>query len=579
MMRLLAASLAYKRISTKIREEIMMHLQTKKTVHGLMAAAIFFTAFLFAGCAGPETIEIPTFCENYRAHVEILSADEMEGRAPATPGGERAKQYIKGEFQRIGLKPALEDTYFQPVPLVEITGYNFSDLTIAGGSEEMSFTYLDDMVIGTYRLQDYSKLENSELIFVGYGVVAPEYDWDDYEGLDVEGKTVVVLVNDPGFILEDEDLFNGRAMTYYGRWTYKFEEAARQGAAGALIIHQTEPASYGWDVVRNSWSGTQYGIGEDGGQPRLEAEGWIQKQVARELFESIGMDLEEVLASAVKPDFKAFSMGLYANVGFNNTFQYSDCHNVIGYIEGSEYPDETIVYMGHWDHLGMVETEDGVDIYNGAVDNGTGVGALLSIAERFMTQDEQPRRSIVFMAVTAEESGLLGSRFYGENPVFPLATTVGGINIDALNVYGPTWDVSVVGYGNSEMEDYLRRHTEAQGRYLVPEPTPEAGYFYRSDHISLARQGVPMIYAQGGTDYIGRDAAYAERVAQDMASRYHAPTDVIHDKWVWDGMHQDMWLFYELGKELANSDDFPNWYEGNEFRQLRDKSAEKRRKQ
>ena len=550
----------------------------RKKMHQLLGAlSLLLMAGVFTSCAVPETAEIPTFCERYQSHVEILASDEMEGRAPATPGGERAKQYIKGEFQRIGLKPALGDTYFQPVPLVEITPYEVSDLVISGNGLERAYNYLDDMVIGTYQLTDRSALEKSELVYVGYGVVAPEYGWNDYEGVDVEGKTVVVLVNDPGFVLRDENMFGGRAMTYYGRWTYKFEEAARQGAAGALIIHQTEPASYGWDVVRNSWSGTQYGIGVETGDPRLDAEGWIQKDVARELFEHIGVDFEEALANAADPGFQAFSMGLYADVSFRNEFSYAECHNVIGYIEGTDYPDETIVYMAHWDHLGMVETEDGVDIYNGAVDNATGVGAILSIAERIMSGDA-PRRSVVFMAVTAEESGLLGSRFYGENPIFPLATTVGGINIDALNVYGPTWDVSVVGYGNSEMEDYLRRHAEAQGRHLVPEPTPEAGFFYRSDHISLARQGVPMIYAQGGNDYIGQDEAYAERVAADLAPRYHAPTDVIHDKWVWDGMHQDMWLFYNMGQELANSDNFPNWLEGNEFRQLRDETADQRRR-
>ncbi len=553
-------------------------MQSKNSVYAMMAVAILFVASLFTGCAPPETADIPTFFENYRTHVETLSADEFEGRAPATPGGEKAKEYIKGEYQRIGLKPAVGDSYFQAVPLVEITGYDFSDLKVTGDDTEMAFAYLDDMVIGTTRLQDYSALDESELVFAGYGVVAPEYGWDDYDGIDVEGKTVVLLVNDPGFVLGDPDLFGGRAMTYYGRWTYKFEEAARQGAAGALIIHQTEPASYGWDVVRNSWSGTQYGIGEDTGEPKLEVEGWIQKDVARQLFEAAGMDMEEELARAVSPDFEAFSMGLSASAEFNNEFQYSECHNVIGYIEGTEYPDETIVYMAHWDHLGMVETEEGVDIYNGAVDNATGVGAILSIAERFMALDEQPRRSIVFLAVTAEESGLLGSSFYAENPVFPLETTVGGINIDALNVYGTTWDVSVVGYGNSEMEEYIKAYAEEQGRYVVPEPTPEAGYFYRSDHISLARQGVPMIYAQGGSDFVGRDEEYAEMVAEDMAGRYHAPTDVIHELWVWEGMHQDMWMFYGVGKDLANSDHWPNWYEVNEFRQLRDESADKRRR-
>ena len=330
-------------------------------------------------------------------------------------------------------------------------------------------------------------------------------------------------------------------------------------------------------MVRNSWSGTQYGIGEETGEPKLEAEGWIQKDVARELFEMAGTNLEDALNSAVQDDFEAFSMGLTASADFNNDFDYAESYNVIGYIEGTTYPDETIKYMGHWDHLGMVETEDGVDIYNGAVDNATGIGAIISLAEKFQALDEGPERSIAFLAVTAEESGLLGSAYYAENPVFPLETTVGGVNIDALNVYGPTWDVSVVGYGNSEMEDYLRKHAEEQDRHLVPEPTPEAGYFYRSDHISLARQGVPMIYAQGGSDYIGKDEEYAEMVSEDMADRYHAPSDVIHDKWIWDGLHQDMWLYFDLGKELANSDVFPNWYEGNEFRQIRDESADQRR--
>ncbi len=551
-----------------------MHTKNQKSLFPSLLLGILTVLFILPqGCSAPETAEIPVFCENYRTHVETLASDEFQGRAPATPGGELAKNYIEGEFKRIGLKPALGDTYRQPVPLVEYLGYDFSDLVISGHGRKLSYVYRDDMVIGTTRLQENASLKNSELVFVGYGVVAPEYGWDDYAGVDVRGKTVVVMINDPGYAIQDEDMFHGRAMTYYGRWTYKFEEAARQGAAGALIIHQTAPASYGWDVVRNSWSGTQYGIGIETGAPKLEVEGWIQLDVAREIFEVAGYDIDEALENAASPDFKSFNMGLYANAKFNNTFDYSECHNLIGYIEGAEYPDETIIYMGHWDHLGMVETEDGVDIYNGAVDNATGVGALLSIAERMMTHDQAPKRSVVFVAVTAEESGLLGSKFYAANPVFPLETTVGGINIDALNVYGATWDVSVVGWGNSELEDHLRRHAEAQGRHLVPEATPEAGYFYRSDHISLAREGVPMIYAQAGNDYIGKDETYAEMVAKDLAGRYHAPTDVVHDMWVWDGMHQDMWMFYNMGKDLANSNVWPNWREGNEFRQLRDKTA------
>ncbi len=551
-------------------------LKGSRNLLSRLFTAAFIAAFMLNACAPDQTPDIPVFCENFRTHVETLASDDMEGRAPATPGGEKAKEYIKAEFMRIGLKPANGDSYLQPVSLVEITGYDFSDLVVSGNGQELSFEYLNDMVVGTNLLQDRSELSGSELVFAGYGIVAPEYGWNDYAGIDVEGKTVVVLVNDPGFVTGDEDMFGGRAMTYYGRWTYKFEEAARQGAAGALIIHQTEPASYGWDVVRNSWSGTQYGIGEDTGEPHLEAEGWIQLDAAREIFGLADLDLDEMLDMAARPGFEPVELGLFASVDFNNEFQYSECHNVIGYIEGAEYPDETIVYMAHWDHLGMVETEDGVEIYNGAVDNATGVGAVISIAERFMSEGEMPSRSVVFMAVTAEESGLLGSSYYADNPIFPLETTVGGINIDALNVYGPTWDVSVVGYGNSELEEYLARYAAEQDRYLTPEPTPEAGYFYRSDHISLARKGVPMIYAQGGNDYIGRDEEYAKMVAEDMAARYHAPTDVIHDLWVWDGMHQDIWLYYYIGYELANSDDFPNWYEGNEFREIRDRTSDLR---
>ncbi len=552
-----------------------MQIQSGKSISRLLTAA-FIAAIAITGCTAPEeTADIPVFCDNFQAHVETLASDEMEGRAPSTPGGQRAKEYIIGEFSRIGLEPGNNGSYLQAVPLVEITGYDFSDLRISGHGQQMSLAYLDDMVIGTNRLQDRSEISESEMIFAGYGIVAPEYGWNDYEGLDVEGKTVVVLVNDPGFVTGDDEMFGGRAMTYYGRWTYKFEEAARQGAAAALIIHQTEPASYGWDVVRNSWSGTQYGIGEDTDEPQLEAEGWIQKEVARQIFEVAGLDLDQMLDRAAMPGFEPVELGLFASADFRNEFQYSECHNVVGYIEGTDYPEETILYMGHWDHLGMVETDDGVEIYNGAVDNATGVGAIISIAERFMSEG-RPGRSVVFMAVTAEESGLLGSSYYADNPLFPLETTVGGINIDALNVYGPTWDVSVVGYGNSELEEYLSEYAAQQDRYLTPEPTPEAGYFYRSDHISLARQGVPMIYAQGGVDYIGQDQEYAQMVAEDMASRYHAPTDIIHDKWVWDGMHQDMWLYFNIGFELANSDDFPNWYEGNEFREIRDRSSEMR---
>ncbi len=530
---------------------------------------------VLAACTDKNAV-IEPFGDNIERDIEILASDEFEGRAPASPGGVKARDFIKNRFIEIGLNPANNDSYLQAVELVEITGSNFTPLHIEGNNQSFSFQYLDEMVVGSYRLEEQLGLENSELVFAGYGVVAPEYDWNDYEGLDVKGKTVVVLVNDPGFATEDKSMFTGKAMTYYGRWTYKFEEAARQGAAGALIIHQTEPASYGWTVVRNSWSGTQYGVVANGNKGRLPVEGWIHLDAAQKLFDAAGVSMDEAIASASDRNFEAIPLDMNVSVSFNNSFNISECHNVIAYIEGSKYPDETVVYMGHWDHLGMVETETGVDIYNGAVDNATGIAGLFAIAERFM-ENETPQRSVVFMALTAEESGLLGSRYYSDNPLFPIATKVAGINMDALNVYGATHDVVSVGYGFSELDDYLFRHAKSQNRIVKPNPYPERGYYYRSDHFNMARKGVPMIYANGGSDYIGKDEEYAKMVQDDYAGRYHAPSDVVHDLWTYNGIHQDLWLFYHIGNELANNDDFPNWTPDNEFRAARDAKAHLRR--
>ena len=539
----------------------------------------FFPAvllFILAACSSPER-KIETFGYNLEKDIETLASDEFEGRAPASPGGEKTVEYIKSRFMEIGLKPANGNSYLQAVPLMEITGSGFSPLTVSGNGEDISLNYLDDMVVGTYRMQESVTLENSELVFAGYGIVAPEYDWNDYEGMDVKGKTVVILVNDPGFATGDDSMFTGNAMTYYGRWTYKFEEAARQGAAGALIIHQTEPASYGWDVVRNSWSGTQYGVASQGETERLLAEGWIHADPARKIFEKAGIDFDDALERAREKTFRPISLDLTASVSFNNRFDYSESYNVIGYIEGSKYPEETFIYMGHWDHLGMVEADGVVQIYNGAVDNATGVAGLMALAERLIQNGEPPLRSVVFMALTAEESGLLGSRYYSGNPLFPVETTVAGINMDALNVYGPTRDIVAVGYGFSELDEYMKRHAAEQDREVVPNPYPERGYYYRSDHFNMAKVGVPMIYANGGSDYIGRDREYSDMVSQDYARRYHQPTDVVHELWDFDGIHQDLWFFYNIGKELANNDDFPNWSPESEFRAARDDKAHLRR--
>lgn len=523
--------------------------------------------FALQSCRSGAGTNIEVFDENYPDYVITLSSDEFEGRAPTTRGGRLTKEFLENEFRRLGVEPAVGDSYRQAVPLVEIEGHNFSDLVIQGQGNEIRLSYLTDMVVGTSLLQEHVELENSGLVFAGYGIVAPEYGWDDYEGLDVKGKTVVVLINDPGYELGDPDLFTGSAMTYYGRWTYKYEEAARQGAQGILIVHETGPASYGWDVVRNSWSGPQYDMVN--GQPQTTVEGWIHLDYARQIFQQAGYSFDELKQQALSADFRPIDLAMRASVSFDVRNTKSQSHNIIGYIEGSQYPDETIIYMAHWDHLGKHETDQGVEIYNGAVDNATGTAALLSLAGRFAAMDPPPARSVVFLAVTAEESGLIGSRYYASNPVFDLAKTVGGINIDGMNVYGPTRDIAVVGYQASEMQDYFERHARNQDRVLEPERYPERGYFYRSDHFSLMREGVPMFYPTRGEDYIGRDEDFARQVQQDLDQRYHSPQDVVHGGWDWNGIYQDLWLYYEVGRELANSRHWPQWNQASEFHAIR----------
>jgi Zn-dependent M28 family amino/carboxypeptidase len=548
---------------------IMFKRSLKYSVFGLLISGM---VLFMASCnlQPGESVEIPVFSENYERFVRTLSSDEFEGRAPTTPGGKKTKAYIEAEFRRMGLKPAVGNSFRQPVPLIEILGSNFSDLTISSmdGNIELSFSYKDEMIVGTTRLQENVNLEESELIFAGYGIVAPEFGWNDYEGLDVTGKTVVVLVNDPGYELEDPELFTGNAMTYYGRWTYKYEEAARQGAAGVLIVHETGPAGYGWDVVRNSWSGPQYQVGGNNG-PSVLVQGWLHNNSAALLFDRTAYNLTQLKEMALSPDFQPFSLGMNVSVSFDTKYTQSDSYNIAGYVEGSERPEETIIYMAHWDHLGKVETPEGVRIYNGAIDNATGTAAIMAIAEKFAAMDPAPKRSVVFIAVTAEESGLIGSQYYAQNPLFPLEKTVGGINIDGLNVYGPTHDIVVVGYNMTQMQDYLSRHAADQERVLVPERYPERGYFYRSDHFNLVKEGVPMIYANSGNDFMGRNEQYAAKVQEDQENRYHSPDDVINELWDWRGLHQNLWLFYNVGKELADSNDWPRWREGTEFEAIR----------
>ena len=511
---------------------------------------------------------------DFRYRISTLADDRFEGRAPASLGGEAAAQWIADEMARMGAQPAGEDgSYFQQVPLIEATldvEASSYDITIDG--VPMGLANGQDVVYWSKIPQENVAIENTDLVFVGYGVVAPEYGWNDYAGVDVEGKTVVMLVNDPGFANPDGELFNGRSMTYYGRWTYKYEEAARQGAAGVIVIHQTEPASYPWEVVNGSWSGAQFTLQREGDLTLAEVESWIHIDAARRLFEATGLDFDALEAAAAEPGFQAVEMeGAQLSASLSTDLNRLSSNNVAGIIEGSERPDEYVLYMAHWDHLGQrlnFSAED--QTYNGAVDNATGTSAILEVGEAF-ARGEQPERSVIMVAVTAEESGLLGSAWYAENPLVPLSQTVGGINIDAMLPIGPTNDVIVVGYGASELEDVLRAEAESRGRYLVPDPRPEAGSFYRSDHASLARVGVPMLYADGGLEHVELGREHGEAIASAyQADAYHKPADEYSEDWDMSGFVSDTQLLYAVGAQLANSEDWPNWYEGNEFRALRD---------
>ena len=500
-----------------------------------------------------------------------LSSDEYEGRMPGTKGEDLTVALLTDKFGAAGLQPGNNGSWVQNVPLVEITGKNFAPLTITNGETDLVYDFGSEWVGVTYREDAQTQLANSELVFVGYGINAPERGWNDYEGIDVTGKTVVMLVNDPDW--ETPGLtgtFNGRAMTYYGRWTYKYEEAARQGAAGAIIVHDTEPASYGWNVVESSWSGPQaYAQRGENAPPLTIVNGWVQKDVAREILAAAGQDLDALSQAAKSDDFTAVELGFAASTGFQNDIRTFESQNVIGVLPGAARPDEYIIHTAHWDHLGRCKpAPDGDDICNGAVDNATGTAALVALAEAH-GKAGAPDRSMVFLAVTAEESGLLGAHYYAENPVFPLAQTVGGINMDAFDMAGP--DVTVVGPGKSQLDLFLEAALDADGRVQTPNPSPEAGYYYRSDHFAFAKRGVPMLYLDGGQDLIdGGKEAGAALAADYRANRYHGPKDEFDENWDWSGVMADLQLFYRLGRMMAMSTSWPNWNEGDEFKATRD---------
>ncbi|WP_334049131.1 M28 family metallopeptidase [Alteromonas gracilis] len=497
-----------------------------------------------------------------REPLKVLSSDEFEGRLPTTEGEKKTIDYLVSEFTKAGLKPGNGDSFLQKVALMEITAD--PDMTMTIGDNR--FVYKEQMVASSKREQSSVSLEDSELVFVGYGVNAPEYDWNDYEGLDVEGKTVVMLINDPGFENPNSGKFQGTTMTYYGRWSYKYEEASRQGAAGAIIIHETAPASYGWSVVANSWSGPQYGlVSADKGASRVAVEGWLTLDAAKKVFADAGLDFDTEKANAMKGSYSK-AMDIKASVTVKNTFKKSESNNVIATLPGAEFPNEHIIYTAHWDHLGKDESKEGDQIYNGAHDNATGTAAILAMAKAYSNLTPAPKRSVSFLVVTAEEQGLLGSKFYASNPVIPIENTVANINMDAMNVLGKTKNVAVVGMGKSEMEDYLEKAAAKQGRSLTQEDRPEAGYYYRSDHFSFAKQGVPALYAEGGNEPADEETAkYRKRMNVIVTGCYHQVCDQYRDDWDLSGIVQDTQMLFDVGVGVANADTWPKWNEASEF--------------
>jgi Zn-dependent M28 family amino/carboxypeptidase len=523
----------------------------------------------------------PSFPEAaFRKHVEVLSSDAFEGRAPGTEGEKKTIQYIQQQFAAAGLTGAIDGSFRQAVPVTEITPHPDQTLQIRGTEgQSLDLAVLDDVVVWTKRPVPQSRIRDAEIVYAGYGIVAPEYGWNDYAGLDVRGKLVLALVNDPGYATQDPKLFTGNAMTYYGRWTYKYEEAVRQGAAGLLVVHETKAAGYPWDVPRSGATKAQFDLRlADFESKRLPIEGWITETAAARVLDLAGQDFAALKAASSRPGFRGKALGLRASVGVRNDVQHKTSYNVVGVLRGRSRPDEAFVYTAHWDHLGVkAAAKPGEDaIYNGAQDNATGIAALIELARAFASTRPRPQRSLLFVAVTAEESGLLGSEYFIAHPPVPAARIAGGLNMDNLYAVGPTRDVTVIGFGKSELEDELRRAAQKQDRVIVQEPAPEKGFFYRSDHFNLAKQGVPMLYTKAGVDSPTRGSDWGKRWLDDYtAKRYHQPSDEYDASWDVRGILRDLQLYYDVGLAIADSSRWPNWYEGTEFRAIRDASRRK----
>ena len=516
----------------------------------------------------------------YAEYLKTLASDEFEGRGPGSIGERATVAYLEDQFKQLGLQPGNGDSWVQTVPMVETRADPKTTLALSVKGQPQTLAFGEQMVVGTRTTKPEVKLENAPLVFAGYGVNAPEAGWNDYEGLDVKGKVVVVLINDPGFIRKDPGLFKGLTMTYYGRWTYKFEEAARQGAVGMLIVHETDPASYGWETVKNSNTNVMFDIvRNDPAAAHPPLEGWIQRDLAVDLFQRAGLDFEALKKQAQTREFQPVQL---KDTSFSASYAVDakviTSKNIAGRVEGSKRPDETVIYSAHWDHLGVGGPDaKGDRIYNGAVDNATGTAALIELGRAFAHQP-RPARSVVFLNVTAEEKGLLGSEYYSANPLYPLAKTVGVINMDALDPHGPARNFTISGSAKLDLLDDLIVKAKSHSLTFSPDPRPEAGHFFRSDHFPFAKRGVPAISFGSGNDWVEGGLAAGEAAEKAYTTdNYHQPSDEWHADWSFTGMAHDMQVLYELGRDLANSKAWPNWAQDSEFRAARDASAAERK--
>lgn len=538
--------------------------------------AVFFTACSSSESSFDEQDGLSSFNKDSLAqHIITLASDEFQGRRPFTVGETKTVEYLTQTLKNMGVEPGNGNEYFQKVPMVEITPTCDPTMKIQSAKGNFVLKNMDDYVIWTENTDSVISLNNDEVVFAGFGVVAPEYNWNDYAGLDVKGKVVLVMVNDPGFSSGDTTMFKGAEMTYYGRWTYKFEEAARQGAKACLIVHNEKAASYPFSVVQNSWGKSQQHLDTRGSKEyRCPVEGWITEAAAKKLLNTFGNG-ESLLANANQKGFKPMALNLKVSTSMKVKAVFNESKNVIGKITGTKRPDEYIIYTAHWDHFGIGKPDTkGDSIYNGALDNASGTAAILEVARAFKSLKNKPERSIIFLFVTGEEQGLLGSAYYAQNPVYAIDKTVANLNIDVINNFGPTKDVSIAGgEGQSDLEDYLKKELEKKGRYIAPEAHPEAGHYFRSDHFSFAKVGVPALTTGSGVDEVPQGKEYGKKQQEAYTEHFYHQTTDEYDATTWklEGGLEDTILLFQIGKRLASETTFPQWKEGSEFKALRKK--------